>query len=239
MTVWAHTVIVPSPSFSDITRMLDEVTVRGDPADPAVKKRLRIVKAATDVFLQHGYRRASVDAIAQRAGVAKGTVYLYFKSKADLLLFAIGSEKRQYVEALKPIFGVEVDPEQRVAAYLRQALPLMLQMPLTRKLLHGDREVNAVFEELDQEAAAHYHAMHTQFMVQLIEPFAALHGWSAADVEDRARVLMALLLSSGALIDEHVRAGLSPERFGELFSSLIMDGLRAPSGALSPLRGAR
>jgi AcrR family transcriptional regulator len=228
---------VPSPSFSDITRMLDEVTVRGDPAAAAVKKRLRIVKAAAEVFLQHGYRKASVDAIAQRAGLAKGTVYLYFKSKADLLVFALGAEKRQYVEALRPIFSPEVDPEQRIAEYLRQALPLLLRMPLTCKLLRGDREVSAVFEELDADVSAHYHAMQTEFMTRLLEPFAPLHGWSAGEVEERARVLIALLYASGVLVDEHVRAGLSAERFGELFSSLIVDGLRAPPTASSSHRG--
>jgi hypothetical protein len=41
-------------------------------------------------------------------------------------------------------------------------------------------------------------------------------------------VLIALLYASGTLVDEHVRAGLSAERFGEVFSSLIVDGLRAP-----------
>jgi len=225
---------VASPSFSDIIRMLDEVTVEGDPAAPAVKKRLRIIKAATEVFLQLGYRKASVDAIAQRAGVAKGTVYLYFKSKADLLLFALGAEKREYVDALRPIFSSEVSPEQRMAAYLSEAVPLLLRMPLTCRLLRGDREVSAVFEELDADVSARYHAMQTEFMTRLIEPFASLHGWSAREVEERARVLIALLYASGTLVDEHVRAGLSAERFGEVFSSLIVDGLRAPSSP-SPL----
>jgi AcrR family transcriptional regulator len=45
----------------------------------------RIVNAAYESFWRLGYRRASVDLIAARAGVTKRTVYGYFRSKDDLL----------------------------------------------------------------------------------------------------------------------------------------------------------
>jgi AcrR family transcriptional regulator len=38
------------------------------------------------VFAAEGFQRASIDAIAERVGIAKGTVYLHFASKEDLLL---------------------------------------------------------------------------------------------------------------------------------------------------------
>ncbi|MBI4769852.1 MAG: TetR/AcrR family transcriptional regulator [Chloroflexi bacterium] len=44
-----------------------------------------IQAAARRVFFQYGFRRATVDRIAGEAGVAKGTVYLYFESKETLL----------------------------------------------------------------------------------------------------------------------------------------------------------
>jgi AcrR family transcriptional regulator len=43
-----------------------------------------ILAAAQNEFLQHGYKRTSIDTLAQAAGVAKGTVYLYFKSKDEV-----------------------------------------------------------------------------------------------------------------------------------------------------------
>jgi AcrR family transcriptional regulator len=53
------------------------------PADP--NRREDILKAAREVFKQDGYGKAHVAEIAQRAGVAKGTVYLYFQSKQAML----------------------------------------------------------------------------------------------------------------------------------------------------------
>jgi len=48
-------------------------------------KRERILRAAIDVFAQSGYFNARVSEIAKAAGVADGTIYLYFDSKEDLL----------------------------------------------------------------------------------------------------------------------------------------------------------
>ena len=52
-------------------------------ADP--NRREDILRAAREVFKQNGYAKAHVAEIAQLAGVAKGTVYLYFKSKQAML----------------------------------------------------------------------------------------------------------------------------------------------------------
>ena len=49
-------------------------------------KRDLILRAATKVFAQHGYFQSQVADVARVAGVAAGTVYLYFKSKDDLLV---------------------------------------------------------------------------------------------------------------------------------------------------------
>ena len=56
------------------------------PARPAIAdKREAILRAATSVFAGNGYFNSKVADIAREAGVADGTVYLYFKSKEDIL----------------------------------------------------------------------------------------------------------------------------------------------------------
>ncbi|NPA47252.1 MAG: TetR/AcrR family transcriptional regulator [Thermococci archaeon] len=49
------------------------------------KTRERIVRVATELFANKGFDRATVDEIVAKAGVAKGTFYLYFRSKEDLI----------------------------------------------------------------------------------------------------------------------------------------------------------
>jgi AcrR family transcriptional regulator len=48
-------------------------------------KRSRLLEAAESVFVERGIAAATIDEITARAGVAKGTFYLYFKSKDDLV----------------------------------------------------------------------------------------------------------------------------------------------------------
>ncbi|MGH9903713.1 MAG: TetR/AcrR family transcriptional regulator, partial [Pyrinomonadaceae bacterium] len=52
---------------------------------PVADKREAILRAATHVFARNGYFNSKVADIARQAGVADGTVYLYFKSKEEIL----------------------------------------------------------------------------------------------------------------------------------------------------------
>lgn len=47
-------------------------------------KEKRIIEAATKLFAEKGYRSTTIEEIAREAGIAKGTVYLYFKDKQEL-----------------------------------------------------------------------------------------------------------------------------------------------------------
>ena len=62
------------------------MTTRLTRVDQVERNRGLVLAAARQVFLQQGYGRATVDAIAQEAGFSKGVVYSQFASKADLFL---------------------------------------------------------------------------------------------------------------------------------------------------------
>jgi AcrR family transcriptional regulator len=50
------------------------------------ERRTEILSAAKRTFFKHGFERSSMDMVAQEAALAKGTLYLYFKSKEELYL---------------------------------------------------------------------------------------------------------------------------------------------------------
>jgi AcrR family transcriptional regulator len=52
--------------------------------DGAEQRRQAVLDAALDVFAKHGFAAARLDDVAEKAGVAKGTIYLSFKDKEDL-----------------------------------------------------------------------------------------------------------------------------------------------------------
>jgi AcrR family transcriptional regulator len=69
--------------------------------------RARIRAAANELFLDRGVERTTVDAIVARAGVSKGTFYLHFKRKEDLLLEYGSRRLRLLREMLPDLIGKE------------------------------------------------------------------------------------------------------------------------------------
>lgn len=64
-------------------------------------KYRRILDAAIDVIAENGFFNARINEIAQRAGVADGTVYLYFKNKEHILRAAIDSGFQHFFEQIR------------------------------------------------------------------------------------------------------------------------------------------
>jgi AcrR family transcriptional regulator len=61
---------------------------RGNRHGRSEEARLAVLQAADDLLVEHGFARLTVEAIAQRAGVAKQTIYRWWPSKTDILLDA-------------------------------------------------------------------------------------------------------------------------------------------------------
>lgn len=77
------TAIPPTDAADSLQPSAAQAPKRGRRGDPE-GRRERVLAAALAVFLAEGYRSARIDDIARRAGIAKGTVYLYFRDKEDL-----------------------------------------------------------------------------------------------------------------------------------------------------------
>lgn len=80
-------------------------------------KREQILEGARAVFQSHGYERATVDAIAARAGVSKATLYNHFRSKEALFLFTLGAETQAVQEKFLSLLET---PSGEIEADLQQ-----------------------------------------------------------------------------------------------------------------------
>jgi TetR/AcrR family fatty acid metabolism transcriptional regulator len=130
---------VHSAGSLETTRLHAVSTVRRprQSAAPApTDKREALLAAATRVFAERGFFGAQVADVARQAGVAAGTVYLYFRSKDDLLVSIFERTMRDAIAegraALAPIEG----PEARLRAIARLHL----------ERLGRDRDLAVVFQ---------------------------------------------------------------------------------------------
>jgi TetR/AcrR family fatty acid metabolism transcriptional regulator len=83
------------------------------------EKYQRILDAAVEVIAENGYFNAPVSAIAARAGVADGTVYLYFKNKDEMLKTAIDRNFDRFHQQVLERFKTLDDPREQLA-YIAQ-----------------------------------------------------------------------------------------------------------------------
>lgn len=97
-------------------------------ADRGGDKRARILSAAERIFARHGFFAARVTEIAKEAGVADGTIYLYFKSKDDLLISLFERRMSQVNDALRAAIA-EVPPAERLRAFIKTYLRLVHDEP--------------------------------------------------------------------------------------------------------------
>lgn len=111
-------------------------------------KRAAILRAATKVFARNGYFNSKVADIAREAGVADGTVYLYFKNKDDVLISLVNQMMEEFTSIGRARIEKLKDPREKIRAIARLHL----------EALGADRDLAIVFQvELRQS---------TKFMAQ-------------------------------------------------------------------------
>ncbi|MFQ5553610.1 MAG: TetR/AcrR family transcriptional regulator, partial [Thermoplasmata archaeon] len=87
------------------------------------RKRKDILQAAMRVFARDGYHRAKIEAVAEEAGIGKGTVYEYFKSKTDLFL----ALHDHMLAELKSYYMKELEGVRKPAAMLERFIAVAFE----------------------------------------------------------------------------------------------------------------
>jgi TetR/AcrR family transcriptional regulator, fatty acid metabolism regulator protein len=99
-------------------------------------KRQRILQAAVSVFAKKGYFGARVSEIAKKAGVADGTIYLYFRNKEDILVSLFDDLMSEHVQQVKDALPRVKDAPGRLRLVAEHHL----------RALGGNRELAVVFQ---------------------------------------------------------------------------------------------
>jgi AcrR family transcriptional regulator len=103
----------------------------------AVKRECILVEA-TKAFARFGFKKASIDTIAEWAGVGKGTVYLAAESKQDLFYQVLHREVVAWIAEVQKIVDPRVPAEQLLAQASLQGEAYLNDRPLLKQLLFGE-----------------------------------------------------------------------------------------------------
>jgi TetR/AcrR family fatty acid metabolism transcriptional regulator len=104
-----------------------DAMARRGPRGGGVAKRERILRAAIKIFSQKGYFNSKISEIARLAGVADGTIYLYFKNKDDLLISLFEEKMGEVVEDIRARVAAGNGALSRLRIFIRNHMDLLIR----------------------------------------------------------------------------------------------------------------
>ncbi|WP_214405264.1 TetR/AcrR family transcriptional regulator [Pseudonocardia lacus] len=160
----------------------------GGERKPREERWAELIEVATRVFYEKGYDAASLQDIADRLGMLKGSLYYYIQSKEDLLFDVISAVHKEGLAVVRARAGTPGDPLQRlrnvIVGHVEHTCQNLVQ---TTVFLH---ELSALPPERRTEVLGNEHAYQGVFR-DLIE-LAQKEGLVRADLDPRLAALSVL-----------------------------------------------
>ena len=194
-----------------------------------IEKRELIVEAALEIFAQHGFRGATIDQIAEAAGMSKPNLLYYFKSKDDIHRTLIQRLLDTWLAPLREIDDIG-DPVTELRGYIRRKLEMARDYP---------RESRLFANEILQGAPRVLPMLEGELKTLVDEKVEIIRGWMRAGKiarTDPYHLIFAIWATTQhyADFDVQVRAVLGPTRDGEgrfedaarFLEQLFVEGLR-------------
>lgn len=120
-------------------------------------RRERILEAATRVFAEQGYERASFGAIAELAGISRPVVYDHFSSKEELHLLLLERERDRILEYVKIELERAEEPADRVARALDAFFAYVESHPYAWRMLFREAAGEPKVADAQQRIQAEAH----------------------------------------------------------------------------------
>lgn len=188
-------------------------------------KRESILSEACKVFAKLGFQKASVDDIARRAGVAKGTIYLAAPSKADLFYEVLLREIRVWNATLQKRIDPRRPADQLLTELAMSSLLTMDDRPLVRDLLIGEHQeaLPELRDRLDE-----LRKIGIQPIVEVLEIGVEQGTFrDDLDVDEVARILLDLHTATVMFVVRKDRDPIRLARRSKSAFDLILRGLQA------------
>jgi AcrR family transcriptional regulator len=193
----------------------------GGERKPREERWAELLEVATQVFYEKGYDGASLQDIADRLGMLKGSLYYYIQSKEDLLFDVISTVHKQGLEVVRTRADVPGSPLERLEGVIRGHVEHTCRnLVPTAVFLH---ELSALPAERRQDVLGTEHAYQGVFR-ELVEQGQSA-GEVRADLDPRLAVLS--ILGSTNWVYRWFRPGgtFTPEQIGAEMAEMAIRGI--------------
>ncbi len=121
------------------------------------QKYFRIIQAATKIFAEKGFFQAKVSDIAREAGVADGTIYLYFENKDDILISLFEEQMKKVLDNMVEKLAEEDDPARKLEEFALTHLKLIEENKDVAEIIQVElRQSSKFMKEYKNERFAQY-----------------------------------------------------------------------------------
>lgn len=107
------------------------------PSRIQLRNRKKILEAALDVFSQHGYRGATLDQIAEQAGLSKPNILYYFDGKEAIHVTLLSKLMETWLDPLHEM-DPNGEPLEEICAYVRRKIRMSRQFPRESRLFANE-----------------------------------------------------------------------------------------------------
>ena len=160
-----------------------------DGFEKAGSKREAILQAAWSLIRHYGYNKTTMDDIARRAGVAKGTLYLHFQSKTEIMLSLTDRTNERIVAKLEELAATPAPPAERLRACLLHRV--MALYDIVDRYPHSQDVIAKMMPEVVARLD-HYVRRHGEILGRIVREGCAAGAFRAADPEAAGRLLAEL-----------------------------------------------
>jgi AcrR family transcriptional regulator len=152
-------------------------------------KRSAILHAAWGLIRHYGYGKTTIDDIAKRARVGKGTVYLYYRSKTEIMLALTDLTNQRITRELERIAAERKPPEERLRACVLYRI--MTLFDLVHRYPHSQDVIASILPEI-VELLDRYVRRHGELLGQIVREGCAAGTFGVEDPDSAGQLLASL-----------------------------------------------
>ena len=120
-------------------------------------KYFKIIEAATKVFAEKGFFQSRVADIAREAGVADGTIYIYFENKDDILISLFEEQMSLVLENMEAQLSTVDDPAEKLRIFALTHLKLVEENQSMAEIIQVElRQSSKFIKEYKNQQFARY-----------------------------------------------------------------------------------
>jgi len=186
------------------------------------KKRDAILHAAWGLIRHYGYNKTTIDDIAKQAKVGKGTVYIYFRSKTEIMLALTDITNQRITGELERIASENTPPEKRLRACVLYRIMTLFDM--VNRYPHSEDVIASILPEI-VERLDRYVRRHGELLGQIVREGCSAGMFFSEDPEGTG-MLLANLFEFLTPPYYRFKSRKSIERFTGEIVDLMLNGLK-------------